>query len=133
MQNRSCTIVLIGRDTANRKWINYEIKKSWRSGMGVIGIYIHGLKNKKGYISKQGKNPFDYISYKNSETLSKIVKCYNPRGDSSRERYEWISKHLSKIVEEAIKIRRKAIIKNYIKDYKIKKIKNLLRSNNLCP
>ena len=27
--NRTCTIILIGRDTANRKWIDYEIHKSW--------------------------------------------------------------------------------------------------------
>ena len=121
MQDRSCTIVLVGRDTANRKWINYEIIKSWRSNMGVVGIYIYGLKNKKSYISKKGENPFNYISYENNETLSNIVKCYNPRGDNSRERYEWISRYLSKIVEEAIKIRKKIIIKNYIKDIRLKK------------
>jgi hypothetical protein len=27
MQGRSCTIVLIGQNTANRKWINHEIIK----------------------------------------------------------------------------------------------------------
>ena len=34
MHGRSCTVVLVGTDTANRKWINHEIVKSWDDGMG---------------------------------------------------------------------------------------------------
>jgi hypothetical protein len=29
LDGKSCTIVLIGANTAGRKWIGYEIKKSW--------------------------------------------------------------------------------------------------------
>ena len=106
MKYRSCTVILVGNKTANRKWINYEIINSWNSNMGVVGIYIHGLKNSQGYISKKGNNPFDYITYGESkEKLSTIVKCYNPAGTNSKERYEWISKHLSNAAEEAVKIR----------------------------
>lgn len=106
MKYRSCTIVLIGENTAGRKWINYEIVESWNAGMGVVGIYIHGLKNQDGYIANQGKNPFDYISYGDSgKKLSAIVKCYNPSGSNSKERYDWISKYISAATEEAVKIR----------------------------
>lgn len=104
MNYRSCTIVLAGEKTANRKWINYEIKESWKKGMGVVGIYIHGLKGQNGFITNKGKNPFDYFNY-NNDKLSKIVKCYNPVGNNSKERYEWIAKNLVNIVEEAIQIR----------------------------
>ena len=69
MTGKSCTIVLIGSNTANRKWINYEIVKSWDSGMGIVGINIHGLKNFQGNISTKGQNPFSYIKYGNSETM----------------------------------------------------------------
>jgi len=107
MKYRSCTIVLVGSDTANRKWINYEIVQSWRAGMGVVGIYIHGLKNHEGDIAAQGGNPFDYITYGNSGTkLSAIVRCYNPSGNNSKERYDWISKYISDAVEESINIRK---------------------------
>lgn len=106
MKYRSCTVVLVGSKTADRKWINYEIVKSWNESMGVVGIYIHGLKNSDGYISLKGNNPFDYITHGGTkEKLSTIVKCYNPAGANSKERYDWISKHLSNAVEEAIKIR----------------------------
>src|SRR4051812_35601534 len=45
MVGRDCTIVLIGEGTAGRKWINYEIEQSWKSGKGLLGIYIHNLKH----------------------------------------------------------------------------------------
>ena len=106
LKYRSCTIVLIGNKTANRKWINYEIVKSWNDNMGVVGIYIHGLKNSDGYISEKGENPFDYITYDDTDKkLSAIVKCYNPVGTNNKEKYDWISKHLANAAEEAIKIR----------------------------
>ena len=106
MQYRSCTIVLVGNKTADRKWINYEIVKSWDAGMGVVGIYIHGLKNSQELISEKGNNPFDYITHGGTkEKLSTIVKCYNPAGANSKERYDWISRNIANAVEEAIEIR----------------------------
>lgn len=106
MRGRSCTVVLVGQNTANRKWINHEIVESWNAGMGVVGIHIHGLKNTDGYISNKGKNPFDYIDYGDTgKKLSSIVKCYNPAGTNSKEKYAWIAKHLENAIEEAIKIR----------------------------
>lgn len=108
MKGRTCTVVLIGEETANRKWINHEIVESWDKGMGVVGIHIHGLKNMNGNIARKGKNPFDYIKHGNSgKKLSSIVKCYNPQGTNSKDCYAWIAEHLENAVEEAIKIRNK--------------------------
>ena len=106
LQNRTCTIVLVGSNTANREWISYEIEKSWNEGMGVVGIYIHGLKDSEGSLSRKGNNPFNYINFEDGRKLSSVVKCYDPRGRNSKERYDWISQHLSNAVEEAIKIRK---------------------------
>ena len=107
MYGRSCTVVLVGTNTADRKWINHEIIKSWDDGMGVVGIHVHGLKNSEGRTSTKGDNPFDYIGYGNTgRKLSSIVKCYNPSGSNSQDRYDWITKHLENAVEEAIRIRR---------------------------
>ena len=122
MKYRSCTIVLVGSHTADREWINYEIEKSWNDGMGVVGIRIHGLKDSNGRTSCEGKNPFDSFSYcytkiENgrpiavlppfgiSPKLSEVVKCYDPEGNSSDEKYGWISNSLSHIVEDAISTR----------------------------
>ena len=76
MKGRSCTVVLVGTNTAGRKWINYEIIQSWDGGMGVVGIHIHGLKNSGGNVSTKGKNPFASIGYGNTgKKLSSIVHC----------------------------------------------------------
>jgi hypothetical protein len=106
MKGRTCTIVLVGAATAKRKWINHEIIKSWTDGLGVVGIRIHGLKNRFGETSAVGENPFDHITHGPSrKPLSSLVKCYNPGGGTSQERYAWISEHLANAVAEAIGIR----------------------------
>ena len=106
LYGRSCTIVLVGTNTAKRKWIDYEIIESWNRGMGVVGIHVHGLKDLHGTISDKGPNPFAHIAYGTSGTmLAPIVKCYNPQGTNSKSRYAWIKKYLEDAVEEAIKIR----------------------------
>lgn len=106
MQGRSCTVVLVGEKTANRKWINHEISQSWTKGIGVVGVYIHGLKNTDGYIANRGNNPFDYLIFKKSGAkMSSVVKCFNPQGTNSKERYDWICKNIESIIEDAIKIR----------------------------
>jgi len=108
MKYRSCALVLVGNNTADRKWINYEIIKAWNESKGVAGIYIHGLKNSDGYISNQGLNPFDFIGYGDTgKKLSAIVKCYNPSGANSKERYDWIAKYIAAIADEAVEIRNK--------------------------
>ena len=107
MRGKSCIVVLVGSNTAGRKWINHEIIKGWDDGKGVVGIYIHGLKNKDGKVSTKGSNPFSSIGYGNTgKKLSSIVKCYDPAGSTSKERYDWITKHLANAVEEAINIRK---------------------------
>ena len=105
MKGKSCTIVMVGTNTASRTWINHEIIESWNSGMGVVGINIHGISDIRGNLASMGSNPFDFINYGNYRKLSSVAKCYNPSGRTSKDRYAWISKNLAAMVEEAIKIR----------------------------
>jgi hypothetical protein len=53
--------VLIGSQTANRPWINYEIIESVKRGNGLLAIYIHNVKDLNGHTDFRGQNPFDYI------------------------------------------------------------------------
>lgn len=106
MVGKSCNVVLIGSKTAGRKWVNYEIRKAWDSGKGVIGIYIHKLKDKDGYTSTKGANPFAGISLKNGKTLDYYVKAINPAGATSTEVYNTIDDNLEQWVENAIAARK---------------------------
>lgn len=107
LHGRSCTIVLIGEKTAGRKWINYEIEKSWNLGKGVFGIYIHNLKDSDGNQSDKGKNPFDDFTL-DGKKLSSIVKAYNPPYSTSTNVYDYIKDNLEDWTEEAIEIRKNA-------------------------
>lgn len=101
MKYRSCVLVLVGEDTANRPWVKYEIKKAWADGKGLLGIYIHNIKCPRNGKSSQGANPFDQFTL-SGKKLSSIVKCYNP---SATDAYNDIAQNIESWIEEAIRIR----------------------------
>src|SRR5690606_6504601 len=35
-------VVLIGRETHKRPWVNWEIEQAHRQGKGIVGVYIRG-------------------------------------------------------------------------------------------
>lgn len=109
MKCRSCVVVLIGEETAHRKWVKYEIRKAWNEGKGLLGIYIHNIKDpllrKKGYSGKsdKGDNPFEQIKLKDGTKLSEIVECHNPLWFDA---YNDIKENLKDWIEKAIEIRK---------------------------
>lgn len=106
MYGKSCVIVLIGSNTAGRYWIDYEITKGWSEGKGLLGIYVHNLKDKNGIQSAKGENPFSKFNLQKSGTkLSTIVKAYDPPNSDSQSVYACIKNNLAGWVEEAIRIR----------------------------
>ena len=106
LHGKSCTVVLIGRETAGRKWINYEIERSWNDGKGVLGIYVNNLKNSSGYTTIKGENPFEnFTMERDNAKLSSIVKTYNPPYSSSKSVYNYIRQNISFWIDDAIKIR----------------------------
>ncbi|WP_226485856.1 TIR domain-containing protein [Streptomyces parvulus] len=104
MRGKSCTIVLIGSATAGRKWIKYEIEKSWNDQKGVVGIYIHNLLDRHNRRATKGRNPFSDFSI-GSSSMSSVVKAYDPPYQLSSNVYSYINENLESWVEEAIKIR----------------------------
>ena len=109
MRGRSCVVVLIGTATAGRKWVNYEMKKGWEDGKGVVGVHIHGLKNSKGKQNTKGPNPLASVSVQTKagpKLLSKVVKTYDPPFQSSTSVYSHIKNNIEDWIEEAIAIRK---------------------------
>ena len=107
MLGKSCLVVLIGADTAGRKWIDHEIIKAWNDNKGVLGVYIHNLKNMEQKQSKKGENPFNNIMIggSNGKKMSSVVNAYDPPYLDSTEVYAYIKKNLNKWVEDAITLR----------------------------
>ena len=112
MRMRSCIVVLIGTDTASRRWVQYEIEQAWRLGKGVVGIYIHGLEDYWGRQASKGHNPFDdfyidrqinYISHRstplddNDVLMSAVCKAYDPPYVTSKVVYQDIKDNIEKL------------------------------------
>lgn len=61
LKNTSVTVVLIGNKTAERRWVKYEIIESHNNGKGLLGVYIHNIRDRDRYRDNKGRNPFDSI------------------------------------------------------------------------
>ena len=72
MNRTSVTAALIGDETANRRWINYEIIRSFEKGNGILGIHINRIRGKEQTISSRGLNPLDRLGFQISEDGRKI-------------------------------------------------------------
>jgi len=57
LKGTSVTVVLIGRETATRPWVKYEIKRSIELGKGLIGIDISKINDQNGNTDDTGVNP----------------------------------------------------------------------------
>ena len=106
IKGKSCAVILIGTHTAGRKWIKYEIKKAWDDKKGVLGVYIHNLKNNDGEQSDKGKNPFEVLTV-GGKKLSTILKTYDPPYKRSTNVYDYIKSNIADWVEDAITLRDK--------------------------
>lgn len=106
MYGRSCAVVLIGRNTSGRKWINYEIEKAWNGGRGLLGIHIHNLRDVNGNQSAKGSNPFYRLSL-NGTRLSSVVQTYDPPYKRSTNVYAYIANNIADWIEDAIRIRKR--------------------------
>ena len=106
LDGRTCTVVLIGSQTAKRNWIDYEIVKSWNDCKGVLGINIHNLLDTNSEQSNKGSNPFAHLSLKkDGKSLSSIINSYDPPYKTSKNVYNHIAENISDWIEEAIRIR----------------------------
>ena len=59
--NTSVTVVLIGNQTSERSWVIHEIRKSFVRRNGMLGIYIHNLRDQDQRTDRKGQNPFDEL------------------------------------------------------------------------
>ena len=102
MDKRSCIVVLVGKTTSTRKWVKYEIEKAYELNKGIVGIYVHNLKDEEGNQTVKGTNPFLFIRTKQGERLSRYVTCYDPPYLTSTNVYSDIERNIEELIENAI-------------------------------
>jgi hypothetical protein len=95
----SVTVVLIGAETSSREYVKYELEQSWKRGNGILGIYIHQIKDKDGKTDTKGNTFFGPIF-----TSSDDDKKYFSERFST---YDWIDddgyNNIGDWVEKAVK------------------------------
>lgn len=98
LKYKQCLIVLIGKNTADRPWVQYEIRKAYEMGKPMFGIYIHNLKGLTG-VSSKGSDPFAKIF-----GAGHHYACYDPSHydiDGYRA-YNTINNNIERWIELAI-------------------------------
>lgn len=106
MAGRSTLIILIGANTAGRKWVDYEIEYAWSQKKAILGINIHKLLDRNGNSTSKGANPFANWTVGTQKTpMSNYAKVYDPAGADSKSVYASISNGIEGWIEEAIRLR----------------------------
>jgi len=89
LEGTSVTVVLIGAETSERKYVQYEINQRWNKGNGLIEIYIHNLKDQNGKTDIKGKDPFVKLGYEGIRTYDWVNdNGYENLGDWVEDSYQ---------------------------------------------
>jgi hypothetical protein len=63
LHGTSVTVVLIGHETAERAYVNYEIEESLFRGNGLLGVHIHDIADNRGDVHYRGEVPELLLDY----------------------------------------------------------------------
>jgi hypothetical protein len=89
LEGTTITVVLIGTETSQRRWVNYEIEKSLERGNGMLGIYIHNISNRQGQKDYQGANPFEDFTIEKAGNFSYMANT-RVQLSSLYPTYDWV-------------------------------------------
>lgn len=93
LDGTSVTVVLIGEKTYGRKWINYEIKSSHKKGNGLLGVYVHQIKDSNKNTSNKGSNPFNQWNFTDKNGNAVTYPVYDWINDDGYNNLgNWIEK-----------------------------------------
>ena len=63
LNGTTVTCVLVGAETCLRRWVRYEIFRSFIRGNGLLAIRIHGIGSLHSPATASGSNPFDCLAF----------------------------------------------------------------------
>lgn len=82
LSGTSVTVVLIGAETSSRDWVKYEIKRSFERGNGMLGIYLHNIKDFQLKTDTAGNNYFGELGKDSNGNSVYFWSLYNT--------YDWV-------------------------------------------
>jgi hypothetical protein len=63
LKNTSVTCVLVGAQTTLRRWVRYEILRSFMRGNGLLAVRIHSIADLNKQPCARGSNPFSNLAF----------------------------------------------------------------------
>jgi len=105
-------IVLIGKETAGRHFVEYEIATALKASRPIFGITIHSLKDQIGAVGQKGNNPLlpvfkIYDAVKDQASLN-LIDWIHEAYNSCSQYYQ----HISPFLMQQVKQTRGIISKN---------------------
>ena len=64
----STTCVLVGSQTYTRRWVRYEIMKSFRKGSALLAVHINSIRGRDQLTKPRGFNPLRYLGVSFSDS-----------------------------------------------------------------
>jgi MTH538 TIR-like domain (DUF1863) len=87
LKGTSVTVVLIGVETSQRDYVGWEITQSHKKGNGLLGLYVHNMKDVNSRTDVRGTNTFanwQVTSNGRAILLSEIYPTYDWVNDNGR-------------------------------------------------
>lgn len=79
-------IVLIGKETHERRWVKWEIKEAVKQGKNIVGVYERGLKDKveiPKLLSDLGTSVVEWNPESIIDAINGVPSFQNPDGSPS--------------------------------------------------
>lgn len=94
LNGASVTAVLIGAETCESEWVRYELQRSHELKKGILGIYIHHIKDPHDGTDKKGRNPLDELLVEQggeTQPYSSLYKTYDwVKDDGYHNLIDWV-------------------------------------------
>lgn len=74
MQGTSVICVLIGAETASRRWVRFEILQALCDGRGLMGVRVHSIADFDGKTVAAGDNPFDLLGVYRKDDVLQVIE-----------------------------------------------------------
>jgi hypothetical protein len=103
MNGKSAVVVLVGRETASRDWVLYEIQKAWNDRIPLLGINIHGLRDLDRRTDAPGANPFARVKDGLGRPLSSKIAVHDPVGTNSQAKYNYIKNNINGWIRSGVR------------------------------
>lgn len=74
MQGTSVICVLVGAETASRRWVRFEVLQALFDGRGLVGVRIHSIADFDGKTVTPGDNPFKLLGVYRKDNMLQVVE-----------------------------------------------------------